>query len=270
MIYIYIALGFMGLSFTGMLVILIRKFPQLKTVDVGTIVEEKEARLRDRIMLERLDRRTDVGKKLLVEIITPVVQVLKNLFTSFYEWIVVLEKKYKEESERLPNPQDPEFNAKVRHLLEDARRLIKKEKYGEAEKKYIEIISASPKNCEVYQGLADLYIVQREFTQAIQTLQYVLKLDSRSSDSCRAQEMNRDYLRLGEAYAMSGQTANAFVEYQKALELVNNDPKTLDLLIETAIILRDKSSALDYLKKMQSVNPENQKLPDLQNQINDL
>ena len=53
----------------------------------------------------------------------------------------------------------------------------------------------------------------------------------------------------------------------QAVELEPQNPKYLDLLIETAIICGDKATAVRSLEELRLVNPDNQKLDSFRERI---
>jgi tetratricopeptide (TPR) repeat protein len=270
MIYNLIALGLIIFFLVIITFILAKKLPRLKTMDVDTIAEEKEDQVKERILIQRLRRKAKQSKEIVAKTIKPSGQKAKSFFA----------KKH--------HVKDPVFQQQLNDLLEAAQELFKEEDYAEAEKKYIEVISLDQQNKAAYRGLADLYRQKKEYQQAIQTLKYVLRLDLKQCQlktkkhsrkkahgqpahvCVNAEEITEDYLELGEVYQALGEPGQALVSFQHAFQHSPNDPKTLDLLIETCIQLKDRSSAVDYFKLLHQVNPENQKLLEYKKKLDSL
>lgn len=284
MIYNIIVGSITVIALVAIIYIVARKIPKLKTLDIATIAEEKQARVKDRILIDRLKRKSDKSKAIVHKISKPFWEGLKNFFSKIYYKVIALEKKYQRESARKPQVRDAVFEEKIKSLINDADELLKSEEYSEAEKKYIEIISFDASYKKAYQGLANLYIAQKEFLQAIQTIKYVLKLDLKESkpidkvDSkgskyrtyTNADELTEDYIKLGEVYLAEKKYSEARTNFEKALSYLPHDPKTLDLLIDICLILKDKTAAILYFNKLQEVNPENQKLNEYGKKIEEI
>ena len=284
MIYNIIALGLVSLALAVIIYIAIKNFSRAKTIDINTIQEEKEARVRERILVERIKRRWQSGGGIWKKVGTNSGEKIKSFCSGLLKKAQELEKKYQRESAEKHGGSGVDQSQHIKVLLDEAQDLYKKEEYSEAEKKYIEVISLDIANREAYSGLVDIYQSQKEYQQALQTALYILKLDKKDSKAItkktdvgeeyktisNAEIINEDYLTIGEIYLSMSDQRQAFTYFQKALELTPNDPKTLDLLINCAIILSDKSKAWDYLKRLEEVNSENQKLSEFKKRIEDI
>jgi len=274
MLYTYIVIGIIAVCLAIVVFILIRKIPKLKTLDVATITEEKEAKVKERIIAERMKRKAEKSKKTVQKVVGPFSRIIKKFFAGLKKIIVNLEKKYQKQAAQKPHKKDAAFDEKVKSVLHQAEELVNKEEYSEAEKKFIEIISLDSQNKKAYQGLANLYLTQKEYKQAIQIIKYVLKLDLSFNKATvskneigqtikthtNAENLNEDYIKLGEVYLATDEPQKSLTNFQNALQYTPNDPKTLDLLIETSLILRDKLKAIEYFERLSQVNPDNQKL----------
>lgn len=284
MLYNIIALIFIGLSLGAIIFVVIRNLSRAKTIDVNTIQEEKEARVRERILVERMKRRWQSSQGLWKKASGSLGEKIHNWWTNLLKKAQELEKKYQRESAGKNEKFGGDKDQQIKALLVEAMAFYKKEEYSDAEKKYIEVISLDLANREAYSGLVDIYQAQKEYQQALQTALYILKLDKKESKAIikktesgeeyksisNAEIINEDYLLIGEIYLAMSDQRQAFTYFQKALELTPNDPKTLDLLINCAIILSDKSKAFDYLKRLEEVNPGNQKLMEFKKRLEDL
>jgi tetratricopeptide (TPR) repeat protein len=97
--------------------------------------------------------------------------------------------------------------------------------YSEAEKYYLAAIKLNPKDYSSFLGLGIIYQLKKEFSKAISTLKEAINLDPTKIEAINS---------LGYTYNKMGDINNALVEYNCALETLNN-------------------SAFNYLK---SNNPE--------------
>ena len=284
MLYIYVAAGVIVGALAAIIFIYARKFAKAKTLDVATIAEEKQAILRDKILIDRLRRRALRGKNFAQQIGSPVINKISRFFERLYDKIAALEKKYQRESLRRPKVPDAAFEEKIKGILLEAEEYYKREAFAEAEKKYIEVISFDPSHKKAYHGLVDLYLTQKEFEQAIQIMAYIIKLDlkkSRVKDDKdtqgrkvkiyeNADELTEDYLKLGEIYLVLGEIRKAASYFKKSFAINPHDPKTLDFLINASIMLKDKVAALKYFNSLKQVNPDNQKLIEYRKKIDEM
>jgi len=195
-----------------------------------------------------------------------------------------LEKKYQKESVQKSKTDDKVDEQKINSFLQKAEEFFDKADYQEAEKSFIEVIGYDAQNIRAYKGLVNLYLEQKDYDQALQTAMFVLKLSKKKANVItkddgyggkiktvdNAEEQKENYIKVGEILEEKGDERRAFEFFQKAFILNNNDPRILDLLIESAIIMRSKLAALDYLQKLEKVNPENQKLKDFKLKIAEL
>ena len=62
----------------------------------------------------------------------------------------------------------------------------------------------------------------------------------------------------------------AIKNFKEALKLQPNNPKLLDLLLKISIMVKDKKIANSTLKLLKLADPENQKIQDLENEVNGL
>lgn len=246
------------------LAIIFKKLPLLAVFDVNAIPEEKEADTKNKIMEERLNRRL----KLIKEKIRPFGQLVANFFQrkiqSSKERIAKLEEKYQVQTKQEPLVTKEEFETKekkISNLLEAGQDLAKAEDYNSAEKKYIEILGLDAKNIEAYRGLGNLYILQKQFVEAIQTFRHIVKLNK--ADSLAHFELAEVFVRL-EDYD------NALNSLNKALEIEPVNPKFLDLLLTISIIIKNKEMAKEGLTRLKAVNPENAKIEEFEQKIREL
>lgn len=62
----------------------------------------------------------------------------------------------------------------------------------------------------------------------------------------------------------------AIKSYQDALNLEPNNPKYVSALLELSIEARNKSLAVRTFDKLKQVNPENEKLDELEKEVNNM
>ncbi len=94
-----------------------------------------------------------------------------------------------------------------------AEELFKKKQYISAERWYIEAVKKNPKNPVIFSRLAVIYLQQKSFTDAIDSLKEALKLSPGSA-------VNN--FNLSFAYNSIGNSKEAFLAVKKAIKI---DPK---------------------------------------------
>ena len=264
--------------------LIVRKFPKLRTLDIETVPQAQTAKVRDRILLERMKRQTTKSKEAIKKGATPMFAWLKRKIKSGFGKIYDLEKKYQKEAEDKTPLKGKELQSKMNNLLLEATKLLKIENYSEAEKRFIEIVSLDPKNVIAYQGLADVYLAQKEYKQAMQTYLFILRLvKKKSSIVVKQTELGQQFktisnvsevadvhMDIGYLYQLMEKPEKAMEQYQKALESEPNNPRNLDQMIQLCLQLKNKRMAIEMSSRLEQVNPENQKLREYKDKIREM
>jgi len=270
-------------SLTVMLSIVVRKFSALANLDVGSMPAEKESRFKERIISNRLKRNVTKWSAKLGKVMVYLGEKTGKAFLFLLGRLNKMKDKYKEES-ILNRKKSLDPNRQVENLFTEADSLIKDGTYEEAEKKYIEIISLQSRNLKAFKKLADLYMLKKQSEEAKQTLEHVLKLiedeetgllKSRgegSDEQIKILNLERGqiYFDLAGVCKAKENYAEAVKTMDSALKIEPSNPKYLDTMIEVSIMGKDKISAFDAYKSLEKANPENQKLAELKEQINEL
>ncbi|MCX6784415.1 MAG: tetratricopeptide repeat protein, partial [Candidatus Komeilibacteria bacterium] len=179
--------------------------------------------------------------------------------------------------------------------LQEAQKALAADRVVEAEKILLQVIAVDPHNVGAYRGLGEVYRRQKNYDQAKEVFEFLLKLNDKDplaylglADLAEAkgdlltasQEYHRvltldtanvpSYLALAKTYQAMGQTNEAQEVIKQGLEVEPRNVVLLDFLIEISIILQDQPEAIKAWEKLQIVNPDNQKLSELREQIDDL
>ena len=121
----------------------------------------------------------------------------------------------------------------------------------------------------------------KEYAQALQTAEFILKLITRQSTPItktdeagksfatvsNAHELADAYCDVGYIHGLLNQQDQMADSYFKALELEPNNPRNISLMLEIYIRQGRKSHALDLLADLERVNPDNQRLKEFRDQI---
>jgi len=241
------------------LVMVVRKIPQLRILNVLALPEEKARQVKDLILQMRFKRITKERFDFLI-ILGSKFWVKANRFgRRLVQKVYSAEEKYRKlQKKSVPDATDTEV---IRKVMEEAKSLVDKEEYFEAEKRYIEILSQYPKLVKAYEALGNLYVLDRKNEQARETFNFALKLKSDDASVHAA---------LGELEVKENNSEAALAEFAKAIEFRPNNPRYLDFFIEAAIVAKNINEAKRGLKRLQEVNSENQKIADFEARILDL
>jgi len=296
MIFDYILIIVVIITLGIIIFIVSRKFPIISSINTEAIPEQKTKRVKNGLLEKRLKRKF-VDMKIRTSFhLKPLADRIKVGFQKLYDRILEMEKHYQKKMKEVSTPEEKqELEKKISILLEEGERFSKEENFKEAEKKYIEIISFDHKNIEAYKGLGEVYFKMRDFQHAKEIFKYVLKLNAESDTAYsnlgmiatyegQLEEAKEDYLQslainnklaihhinLAETYKSLGDCQRALDGYNEAFKLEPNNPKILDGLIEVSIECKNKTLAKETWQKLKEVNPENEKLNDLKERIDQL
>jgi len=275
--------------------IILKKLPLLANVNVDNIPAVKTQRQKDLILKQRLQRNTQVLGLRVFKLIKPLYEKVNSLFKEYYKKLKELEKDIRiKRQKKLTSAVDK--SQAVNDLLTQAKQLINREEYKQAEDCLLDILALNNNSVEGYKLLAEVYRSRKEYKQAKETLEYLLKL-THNEDSAvysslagvakergNLKQAEEDYLKsislsednflhflsLSDVYLELEEKEKALEVAQKALILSPNNPKVLDFLINISIIMQDKDLSLKYLDKLKQVNPENYKIEEFTEKIDKL
>ncbi|MFA5126402.1 MAG: tetratricopeptide repeat protein [Patescibacteria group bacterium] len=275
--------------------LLVRKFPYLANINVNNLPEVKANRQKQLILQNRLYRLANEFWVKIKELVEPWQDQVNSRFKNYYQRLKVIEKDLQRRGqERLSSAISK--SQTLDEMLTQARQQINDEDYQAAENLLIDVLSLDNHNVEAYKLLAEVYRARKEYEQARETLEYLLKLTHESDPAVyfsladiakqrgNLKQAEEDYLKsislsddnylyflsLAEVYLDLDQSEKALSTAQRALILSPNNPKILDFLINLSIIIQDQELAKQYLNKLREVNPENNKLIEFGEQIDAL
>lgn len=276
------------ISLGVIIVIVSRKFSVLAALDVENIPAEKEAKFKQRIISNRLKRNIVKYWAKVSLILWPLSQLVGGYLKSRLYKLHQAKNAY-QANKTVDGP------AMIERLFSQAEELKKRGDSVMAEKKYIEIIGLDSKNLKAFKELGRIYFDKREFEEAKQTFEHILKLKKDDEDiydnlaqiarekgdlnqardeylkSVKLNKQNAETLfNLSQVYQAMGKVKEALVSLKKSLKLEPANPRYLDSMLEISIIMKDKALALDVYNKLLKANPENNKLEEFKRQIDEL
>ena len=257
MLVIWIPLGITVICLIVLLTIAGRKISYLRALDVLSLPKAKVQELKKTLVAKRLSRLGGRWGQAAVAIFLPLARLGGLCVQALKSRVAKLEERYqrlKRESTG-PSGMGPEA---LKKLIAEAEQMIKEERFGEAEKKLIEILSHDAKNFVIYEDLGALYMRTKNWDQAEETFKFVLKLRPNDASVLTS---------LGEIQLQRGNPEEAATYFGRAVKKRPNNPRYLDFLIEASIRGGELTEARRAVEKLRVANPENQKLGEFDERI---
>lgn len=266
---VIISLILIGLCLIVILAIILKKFPALAILDINNMPGEKEAKFKDQIIKQKVERDlARVGGRV-ARVWLFISRKVSDFLQSSQAQLKKVKLSYKTAA-KIPHVEKQKI---IKDLFVAYADLLKKENYNEAEEKLVEIVSLDQKNISAFFKLGALYDEQKKWSEARQTYQYALKLARQYEDDEAIMEeltIQEIYFSLAWVERESDDLDAALENIREALEIEPNSPRFLDLILDLSIIKKDKDLAIESLEKLATVNPENNKLSDWKEKIESL
>ena len=260
------------ISLSIIIVIVVRKFSALASLDVDNMPAEKEARFKEKLISERLKRGILKWNFKIKKSVGPALSSTGRGLSWAYEKLNEIKDKHTPEKKL----SEDDFDKKLTNLYIQAAELLKEDNLIEAEKHLIEIIGLNSKDSKAFKMLADLYFEKKSFEEACQTYEHVLKIieDSVPEDLEISSEVLSEKARLYFDISLACKGLENYFEAIKninlALDIEANNPRFLDTLVEISIMSKDKDKAFNAFERLKKSNPDNQKLLEIEERINSL
>lgn len=259
------------LSLIIIMVIVIKKFPVLAALNVESIQRERENEFKQRIISNKLKRNFYKNYSKFKQIIFPIGSFFKKSIVIIYNKLLKVRENYKNENLSQITKED------IPQKFIIAQKFREEENLNEAEKKYIEIISADTKNLKAFQGIGQVYYYQKNYNEAKQTFVHILKLVENSNTNLAAQYNLDQNNFIAETYYDLAGCLIGLEDYNGALNSVNSalkiepkNPRFLDLKIEICIINKDRKTAFRAYDKLADANPQNAKLIEIRKVLEEI
>ncbi|MEK7655188.1 MAG: tetratricopeptide repeat protein [Patescibacteria group bacterium] len=288
---VWILLILAAISFVVLAFVIGRHWNEIRLLDPDSIREERVRKKRDEIVAQRLDR-------IKSGFFTPIAAAARSAsvrgkiaFHGTYIKLLKLDRFYRQTKN--PQVEIPRSDAeRLKSTIEEARSLARDLKYGDAERKYLEVLGLDKRNVEAYKGLAALYLKQKMLPQAKETFEFLLRT-TEADDACyaglaeiaeeegdvslaermyrKAAEMSpkcpNRHADLATFYLEHNETEKAWTFARRAMELEPKSIKYLELCIETAIRNGEKSEAVNRFDRFRMRSEDRQKIQSLKERI---
>jgi len=248
------------------LAIILKKFPALAILDVANMPGAKEAKFKDQIIKQRVERDLARWGGTLARWWLYFSKRFSAFLKKSHEQLKKIQLNYRVNA-KIPWP---EKQKKIKELFLAVEDLFKQEMFDQAEEKLIEIVSLDQKNLSAFFKLGELYELEKKYSEARQTYDYSLKLAQQHRDDREIMgdiTIQEIYFSLAHLEKETGNLELSLEHIREALDLEPNNPRYLDLILDLSIIKKDKKQATEYLEKLAIVNPENNKLVELKDKI---
>ena len=251
-----------GLSILTIVVICLSKIPKLRVIDVSSIAQERTRLLKEKIIMEKFQRAGQAKVRLVTSVFSATAKAASRTGRRAVQKLYAVEQYYQKLNRAASEGQHAYTHDVLKRMGDEAKALIRKEEYIPAEKIFIDMISHNPKSVEAYEGLGNLYLLQKEeFTQARETLLFTLRL-SPNDASVNAS--------LAELEMKLGNDRAALDYLRKAVGKRSKNPKYLDFFTEAALRVGSLKDARTGLVQLKKVNPENQKIQEFEARFQEL
>jgi len=246
-----IPLFLLAIGVISIVIILIRKMPQLRLINVDSIAKERTRKIKEQIILQKFQRASGDKLKGISALAVLIGRTTSRSGRRIVQRLYSLEQYYQKLKRSASEGQHAYDADTIHRLVEEAETLRQKDELIPAEKIYIDIISHNPKSVDAYEGLGNLYLANGQFDQARETFQFSLRLSPNDASV---------FVSLSELEMRCDQPKAALVHLKKAIQKRPKNPKYLDLYIEVSLKAGSLKDAQEGIKRLKEVNPENQKI----------
>ena len=261
MLFWLIPLILIGVALVVIVVVLLRKTPQLSVLDVESIEKERFRQTKERLIMGKLERIQAKKFGKVSKVASSAAKNASKFGRRAVQRLYRLEQYYKKLQKSAGDGDHSLSTDAVKRLLDEAEAYVRQDEFIQAEKRYIEIISHNPKSTEAYEGLGQLYLRSKQYTQARESLKFALRLDPKDASV----NMSIAELELAE-----GNHSAAVESLRKCIDLRPKNPKYLDSYIQASLdasLAEDARKGIDLLRQ---VNPENNKIQEFEDRLEGL
>ena len=223
-------------SLSVIIVIVVRKFSILASLDIDSIPAEREAKFKEQIISNRLKRSFFKYYHKLLKILKPLASGAQSAGRWLFKKLVEFKENYNRENAPLKSgAENPE------KLFSEAADLMKSEDWDGAEKKFIEIISLDSRNYLAFRELGNLYFTRKDYNEAKQSFAHALRLIEQNgggADNGNNSLIACLYCDMAEVAHAMADPDETMAHIKKALQLEPNNPRYLDIKLEISIMSR--------------------------------
>ncbi len=291
-------------SVVVIVVIIARRLPHTRILRTEMMQKERQARVKLQLIEKRLERKARDAQSVVWKTVQPVWRQGVSAARRLYDKILEIEKSYQEEIEKekrekihqkASSDSPHQARLKEQEYIDEGKRLLEEGSLEQAERKFIDAIAVNPRSLESYTLLGQLYEEQEEFQQAEEVYRYVVKLTpanpavhaslarvlrrrGRLQEAAEIFRLAADiaendasyFFSCGECWQEIGDHEQACELFMKARECEPSNPRYLDACIDEAIRCGNRLLAQDAFDTLKNVNPENKKLEEFKQRIDQM
>jgi tetratricopeptide (TPR) repeat protein len=287
------------ISLTVIILLIVKKFPNLTLLDIDSIPEVQEEKKKDAVLKKRVAQavKSDSVKRGYETMSRAGTTIWKTVQTKFRDQARQLQTKaLVARQQRAASVSDQAgTREKISEFLTHGNGALERGELDKAEAAYINIVRLDPKNFDAYQGLIDVYTKQGQTVEAIETCTYMLQLypdDAKihlkmASLADEKEDVDAAIAHTKKSISLSDASAkphallaqllkkqekyeDAFHAIAESLERQPENPRYLDSAVELAILCQQKNVAQELWNRLRMANPDNQKLDALKQRISEL
>jgi len=240
---------------------------EIRLLDPQSIREERLKAERAKVIQRRFDRVSADRIAAISRIGRELGRRTRDRYHGAIDRLQSLDKVYRTVTSPLA-AMAPSQRERIKTLLAESRSMMRDLKWGDAERRCLEVLSMDARHAEAYKLLGQIYLKQKLYPQAKETFEYLVKTKKAddatfaglaevceaSGDLVRAEAMRlkaveaspRQPHRQSEAalfFLARGEAGRAWPFAKRASELEPQSAKYLELSLETAILLGDRNEA---------------------------
>jgi len=266
-------------SLVLLFVIVFRHWKEIRLLDPESIQDEQVRKKQKRILENRFERVKTSTIHPMQSVLAKIVIVIKKTFHAGYIKLIRIDRLYKQAKSPFAH-MGPSDEDRMKSLLDEARSLTRDEKWGDAERRFLEVLTIDQRSPDAYKGLAGLYLKQKMYSQAKETYEFLRKggnaddvvfaglaeIAEQEGNEKRAEEMLQKALEirpklayrhaeLASFFLRNKRPQEAWVPIEDAVKLEPGSVKFLEQALEIALQIGDlahaqkKYDALRFLQK---------------------
>lgn len=267
MLIAWIAIPIVVASFGTVIFIVARHWKEIRLLDPMTIKEERERQKREHMITRRFERVRADRLMPLKRLGRAIHRKTQDAYSKTYKRIQSFETLYRNAKSPFASLA-PSTRERIKTLITEARSLVRDLKWGEAERRLLEVLSLDQRHADAYKLLGQMYLKQKLYPQAKETFEFLIKLkkadDATFAGLAEMAEAEEEFAKaetmrlkaaevsprnahrhaeLAEYYLERNEPAKAWPSAKRASDLEPTSAKYLELSLDIAIRTGDRAEA---------------------------
>lgn len=294
MIWALIAFGIAVLALGVMGWIVIGHWSDIRLLDPMSIKEERQKQERSKAMNRRFENASADQLASLQRLGRTMFKKAQTSYRKAYQRLNAMDRVYR----KVKTPFSaiaPSNREKTAAFLSEARSLMRDLKWGDAERRFLEVLSIDRRNLDAYKGLGQIYLKQKLYPQARETFEFLVKTkkaddatyagladiaeaegDPTATEAMRLKAVEASprlafrHAELAEFYLEQGRGTEAWEPARRASELEPGSAKYLELSLEVAILLGDRNEAKARWNRLRMLSDDPSRFQALKDKVDAL